>query len=973
MQSQKTGSPHGNTPSSTLRVLITNAFGLQSKFGEFRHRITHNNIDIAIVTETKFTHEKVPLVDTLIPGYSAPLRLDRTAHGGGVCVWVKSSIVVAQLHNSSVREHEIIWFKVRTHSEANFLLAAVYRPGTCSEQDVSLMESIEESLAQLREPNTSIILAGDFNVHSEEWLGSTKTTKAGEYLEDLCTSHGLSQHVTQPTRGSNILDLLMSDWSSQVSVEISDPIGRSDHNVVIADFMNAVPIRQERSVRTVWRYHQADWGRLRHYFKHHDWQKVITDDPVKTCEHLTATILDGMSKYIPSRKLVSTPSDPVWWSPECNDAVLAKEKEWRRWRKRPSDQCLKSNYVSAVQHCVHVLNQSRALHEQRLRQKLSTGGLRDKEWWTTIKRIGGNSRESEIPVLIENGVEMVSAREKADCFGLHFSRKCNLGLQDLSPDSAPEMKARNAPGLHTIHFRPASVKRLLSRLDTSKATGPDGVPGRVVKECSAELCLPVTQLFQLISTTGVQPPAWKCAQVVPIHKRNSKSNVKNYRPVSLLPILSKIFESVVNNQLVNYLEKHQLLSSNQYGFRRGLGTSDLLTVLHNQWVNIVGRGGSVRALAVDIAGAFDRVSHPGLICKLRHYGIQGGLLTWFKSYLRDRKLCAVVDGQTSSQFPLAAGVPQGSILGPTLFLLYINDLEDHLPQGVDLAVYADDTTLYVGMSGLEDMGPANDILQLAVNAVFTWGQNWRITFEPSKSQSLVLTTKRSPLNLPAISFGGTDIPEVQQLHLLGIRFDTKLSFRAHLRQVAARGNQRLSFLRRAARVLNASGRAVVYKGFVRPVLEYGPLVWMGAAESHLNQLDRVQHRALRIIGTGTVLPSLRIRRAVAGLSYLYKLQCLSKPQRLKDIVPPQASIILNTRTRSQMVRRHPYQLDANLPVSSPDLLRRSFPYGLLAAWNSLPDYILNVPPERKKLHAFKVAVNKHLTRRNWLWATDYRG
>ena len=165
---------------------------------------------------------------------------------------------------------------------------------------------------------------------------------------------------------------------------------------------------------------------------------------------------------------------------------------------------------------------------------------------------------------------------------------------------------------------------------------------------------------------------------------------------------TKVFETVINRQVVNYLELNDLLSSSQFGFRRGLGTSDLLTAQQHNWATTVGKGGAVRVLAVDIAGAFDRVSHPVLAIKLQAYGIQGDLLKWFSSYLTGRQLQVVVDGEASTSFPITSGVPQGSILGPTLFILYTNDLEEHLPAGVEMAVYADDTTLQTAITVAEN-------------------------------------------------------------------------------------------------------------------------------------------------------------------------------------------------------------------------------------------------------------------------------
>ena len=220
--------------------------------------------------------------------------------------------------------------------------------------------------------------------------------------------------------------------------------------------------------------------------------------------------------------------------------------------------------------------------------------------------------------------------------------------------------------------------------------------------------------------------------------------------------------------------------------------------------------------------------------------MRGRLYSWLESYLKDRQLPAAVNGHLSTAYPVGSGVPQGSILGPTLFLLYVNDAEDTLPRGADLAVYADNTTLYKCVSTKGDVDTDAETLQVAVSALAEWGNTWHIKFEPVKLQALTISHPRSPIEVPAITFQGTVVPEVAELRLLGIMFDKDLSFRTHIRQLNIRGTQRLGFLRKAAAVLGPAGCVTAYKGFVRPVLEYGMLTWMGASRTTLRQLANVQ-------------------------------------------------------------------------------------------------------------------------------------
>ena len=316
----------------------------------------------------------------------------------------------------------------------------------------------------------------------------------------------------------------------------------------------------------------------------------------------------------------------------------------------------------------------------------------------------------------------------------------------------------------------------------------------------------------------------------------------------------------------------------------------MLVSLHYQWSRTANQCSPVRVLAVDIAGVFDKVSHRGVLHKASRYGVRGRLYSWLESYLKDRQLRAAVNGHLSTAYPVVSGVPQGSILGPTLFLLFVNDAEDTILRGADLAVYADDTTLYKCVSTKGDVDTDAETFQAAVSALAEWGNTWHIKLEPAKSQALTISHHRSPIEVPANNFQEAVVPEVAEFRLLGIMFEKDLSFRTHIRQLNIRGTQHLGFLRKAAAVLGPAGRVAAYQGFVRPVLEYGLLTWMGALQTTLRQLANVQRRALHVIGPGSFLPSLEVRRAVAALCFLYKLHYLPGPTILTRLLPPPAPL-----------------------------------------------------------------------------------
>ena len=237
------------------------------------------------------------------------------------------------------------------------------------------------------------------------------------------------------------------------------------------------------------------------------------------------------------------------------------------------------------------------------------------------------------------------------------------------------------------------VRKVVMNLDLSKASGPDYISVVVLKNCDPELSYILAELFHKCLKESCFPDCWKVSSVVAVFKNvGERSTAKSYRPVSLLSVLSKVFEKLVNKKVVDHVEKCGLFSDFQYGFRSSRSTADLLTVVSDRIARAFNRSVATPAVALDISKAFDRVWHAGLLHKLKSYGISGQILDLISSFLSNRRLRVVLDGKSSQEYPVNAGVPQGSILGPTLFLLYINDLPDDVI--CDIAIYADDTTLY---------------------------------------------------------------------------------------------------------------------------------------------------------------------------------------------------------------------------------------------------------------------------------------
>ena len=279
-------------------------------------------------------------------------------------------------------------------------------------------------------------------------------------------------------------------------------------------------------------------------------------------------------------------------------------------------------------------SQAKINYNIKLRQDLTGNDLSSKKWWSIVNSLSGRTGHSDIPVIEHNGVAYSTAGDKADVFCQAFAEKCRLSNADDQPLG---VKQYSTTKLEKIIFKPNDVRRILQKLKPDKASGPDQISTRVLKECSAELAGPLCRLFHLCYSCGVFPNQWKTASVTPVHKKDSRADPSKYRPISLLSVVSKVMEAAVQKQLQNYLLRNHLFSSRQFGFRPDHSTADLLTIFSQTWNTYLDKNGEVCIIALDIKGAFDKVWQNGLCAKLKSKGITGKLLiTWLQSYMEDR-------------------------------------------------------------------------------------------------------------------------------------------------------------------------------------------------------------------------------------------------------------------------------------------------------------------------------------------------
>ena len=363
----------------------------------------------------------------------------------------------------------------------------------------------------------------------------------------------------------------------------------------------------------------------------------------------------GIDVYIPHRKYQVKPHSSPWFSAASVAAIVHRNHFFRLYKQNKSSQS-KAKFRQASNRCKRVLEAAKRAYATKTKESITSQKLGSRDFWRIANSVLNKDKSAIHPLF--NGPEVLSsASDKAKLLAKNFFKNSNL---DDSGISLPVFPSRSNLKLHNTSITPKMVKKVITNLESSKASGPDCIPVVILKNCE---------------------------NVGEFKNVGERSTAKNYRPVSLLFVVSKVFEKLVNNRIVDHLEKCGLFSDFEYGFSSSRSTADLLTI-----ARAFNRSGATRAVALDISKAFDRVWHAGLLHKLKSYGISGQIFGLISSFLSNRRLRVVLDGKSSQEYPVNAGVPQGSILGPTLFLLYINDLPDDVISNI--AIYADYTTLY---------------------------------------------------------------------------------------------------------------------------------------------------------------------------------------------------------------------------------------------------------------------------------------
>ena len=485
----------------------------------------------------------------------------------------------------------------------------------------------------------------------------------------------------------------------------------------------------------------------------------------------------------------------------------------------------------------------------------------------------------------------------------------------------------------------SKVLALLRKLNKTKATGLDKIPARLLKDCSDLIATSLCSIFNQSIISGIFPEEWKSAKVTPLFKNGQRSDPNNYRPISVTPIVAKVFERIIYDQLYDYLTANNLISSCQSGFRSLHSTVTALLEASDNWALNIDKGNVNAVVFLDLKKAFDTVDHNILLSKLEIYGISGTTHEWFKSYLHNRTQRCSVNGFLSDATSLTCGIPQGTILGPLLFIIYINDLPNCLANAVP-RMYADDTHLTFASN-------SNENIECKLNQDLTSVSDWlganRLTLNKSKTEFMLIGSwqrLRTFDNSPKLVLNDFPIKQVPNTKSLGVFVDEHLTWNAHIVNISKKIASGIGALKRCRSFIPIKTLRYAFSAIVQPHFDYCDIVWGNCNNTLATKLQKLQNRAARILTFSNYdadaepllerlgWKKLADRRKSHMATMVYK--------SLNDLAPEylKAKFVNRSCITDYILRDTTNKLA--VPKPRTNYLKKSFQYSGAVLWNSLP-------------------------------------
>lgn len=846
----------------TQNYFHLNCRGLSANWNSFRELICdlHGNsfsFDLIGISEAFRCDQDARLS---LPGFHDLLtRCRDDGSRGGVGLFIKDNINFKIREDLSVfipHVFESVFIEMGSKSEKHKIIGVIYRPNTAPKADMDIFSvTLHDILDTINRENKLGVIMGDFNIDLLKFMSHSKTS---DYLDNVF-SHGFIPTISKPTRVTNASatlidhiytnDIISSATSGIIITDVADHFG-TFHSVSHKHTHISSEIKQTRF------YSDKNILKFKTLLDQTDFRNILQINcPNEAFDVFILKYRNAFEQAFPLRAIKANKKfikrEP-WVTSGLLTSSRTRAKLLAKKLSNPTE-----NNIQTFSSYNNLFNKTkRTIKANYYHAIIEEHKFSIKQTWKILKDlIGRKNDKSNFPQeFLIKGESVTDKSTIAESFNDYFSR---IGLEtgqnvpvtdakyiDFLPDPFPR-------SIFIDPVAPSDITNTVRKLKSKSSFGHDEISTKLLKETINNIAIPITYILNRSFSIGIVPDKMKIAKVVPVFKSSDRCSIKNYRPISLLTSFSKLLEKVMYDKIMCFLNTNNILYKHQYGFRAKHSTIHPIIHLLNYCADAANKNDPEYTLAVfcDLSKAFDVINHKILLHKLRTYGIRGIVNDWFSSYLSNRIQFVEIEGNTSSHQLIHCGVPQGSILGPLLYLIYVNDI--HKSCESNILSFADDTTLYISHSNLTDLF---HVANTEINNLYKWFCANKLSLNAKKTKYIVIRPKYRQCSFENknVFINGTPLQRVGQnctdtsVKFLGLCIDEYLTWQHHIKHVNSKISRTMFAIKQVKNILPAYILRNLYFALIHPHLCYGILAW-GNASQPLRKTITLQKRAIRTI------------------------------------------------------------------------------------------------------------------------------
>lgn len=816
-----------------------NIDGLLSHKTQLEWIIHDKKPDIICLCETHITKD-IEDAEINIQGYNFVQTLSTSRHTGGSIIYVKEQYRLKKIHESSIDMNMWMVAVELNLCKKKYNIFSVYHSPNSKASDRDFIEKFEDILVEWVIKGTDIIIIGDFNIDL------AKKSYYGDELQSAINNLGLNQIMNQLTRvydnHGSMIDLLITNVQN-LQFEVHHTPKITDHSIIYVNLGNSnrtTPYRKK--IRNMKNFNELDFQL---HLMDSDWNSNISNCN-ESANNLVATLRNSLDKYMPEKEIIVTTNygHKKWWTEEIGYEIHERDRLYKRAAITGNG----DHWNEFKQQRNRVTNIIRNKKTQYYEEAIDDRKNDSREMWKTLKElVYGDKNKKKIGIAYQNKL-YTDQNEIAELFNEYFIQSINEITKPLIKTIPKEQIIGNMNQINSSlnNFRKLNIQELrtITKQLNNKKSSTDGINIKILKIAFEAVGQRFLQVINNSLENGEFPKDWKHSVIIPIEKKTDTIICEEFRPVNMVPTYEKQLESVVNIQVTDYVKNNNILTKHQAGFQKNNSCESALQSVLVNWNHAISEKQMIGVVFLDFQRAFETVDRNLLLMKLQKIGFSGKVLQWFQDYLCNRMQLTKYNETESSLKNTSFGVPQGTVLGPTLFVIYINDIVKYV-KNCKIQLFADDTILYVSGTKIEEIVDAiNEDLKI----IYQWLTSNNLKVNITKTKFMLIRNRYQSIELnKKVMLNDKEIEEVNEIKYLGVIIDNQLKYSNHASYITKKIAKKINLLGRIGQDLTVWAKRTIYESIIKPHFNYCSSILFLLSNKEINILQKKQNWAMRIV------------------------------------------------------------------------------------------------------------------------------